>query len=257
MAVMKSFCGCMSVKSGTMVILAVDMLLYALTVAWSIYALATTPEKAERPLIKPEDIPKECNKNGTSEYKDLWWCWGLNEASTVMYNAAIGNLVYHAIHLIITIIAIYGATTDKSCPLLPAIILGFINWLLLAVGFGAVALVLMIYNPGKIELTTTISITAAAILFLVLLLYFWLCLVSHYQALRELESLAKDQVTIMQGGDIYPTDVKSTDPHYDDIPTDRTSITPPPAYSSPDMSKEHMDNDIPEIEDIKLDDPVK
>ena len=32
----------------------------------------------------------------------------------------------------------------------------------------------------------------------VLLLYFWLCIVSHYQALREIESLAKDKVHIMQ-----------------------------------------------------------
>jgi len=257
MAVMKTFCGCLSVKSGSQGLLAFDLLLYIALVVLSSMKLATPTENWESTMGKKEDSPRNCNE--TTDYKDTWWCQMVINMDTVEFTSAIVTLVYHCIMLIVTIIGIYGATSDKSCPLLPCIIFGFINWLMLAVGFGMVAMVLLIYNPGKVELSTSLAITSAALMFLVLLLYFWLCIVSHYQALREIESLAKDKVHIMQGDDMYgyPTDMKSTDPHYDDIPTDRTALTPPPAYSSPDMSKEHMDNDIPEIEDIKLDEKLE
>lgn len=256
MAVMKTFCGCLSVKSGTQAILAIDLLLYVGFVILSAIKLAKPTSEWESTMGEKDESPRNCNE--TADYKDTWWCQAVNNMASVEFASAVGNLVYNCVNLILTVIGIYGATSDKSCPLLPYIIFGFINWMLLAVGFGMVAIVLLIYNPGKVELTTSIAITAAALMVLVLLLYLWLCIVSHYQSLKEIESLAKDKVHIMQGGeDFYSSPDMHSDPHYDDIPTDRTSLTPPPAYSSPDMSKEPLEDDIPEIEDIKLDEAIE
>jgi len=257
MVVMKTYCGCLSVKSGSQGILGFTLLIYVAMVILGAMKLAQPTKDWESTMGKIDESPRNCNE--TADYKDTWWCQMVQGIETVEFTSAIVSLVWCCVNLVITIIGIYGATSDKSCPLLPYIIFDFINWLMMAVWIGMIALVLLIYNPNKVDMTTSVAMTAAAILFLVLLLYFWLCVVSHYQSLREIESLAKDKVHIMQG-DMYPydSDMKGADdPHYDDIPTDRTALTPPPAYSSPDMTKDHMEDDIPEIEDIKMDDHIE
>jgi len=254
MVVMKTFCGCLSVKGGSQAILGFYLLLNVGLVILGAMKLAG--EDWESTMGKIDESPRNCNE--TADYKETWWCQMVQGIETVEFTTAIVSLVWCCVNLVITIIGIYGATSDKSCPMLPYLIFEFMNWLIMAVWIGMIAMVLLIYNPSKVDMTTSISMTAAAIMFLVLLLYFWLCVVSHYQSLREIESLAKDKVHIMQG-DIYPydSDMKgANDPHYDDY-TDRTALTPPPAYSSPDMTKEPLEDDIPEIEDIKMDDNIE
>ena len=118
--------------------------------------------------------------------------------------------------------------TGKACLLLPYIILEFLQ----LVAFGAViiltvgedeenhgnddeheddddgdtvviavlstttmqVMVMAVYSPGDVEISTTISIGVIGVMVMVILFYLWLCAVSLYQSLKEIQNLGSDQV---------------------------------------------------------------
>ena len=85
-------------------------------------------------------------------------------------------------------------------------------------------MVMAVYSPGNVEISTTISIGVIGVrvcpieylLFLsffapkkksifkvmvmVILFYLWLCVVSLYQSLKEIQNLGSDQVSMSQKG---------------------------------------------------------
>jgi len=249
MAVMKTFCGCCSTRSGALTILAFNLLVYAGGILMSALRLGNP----DTTWAKEVDVPKECITNSTSEFKDSWWCTGLSDFGTVERDAAIGKLVMNSLLLLASLLAIYGVTSDKSLPMLPSLVGEFLLLLICYFGAGAVLVVLTIYAPGGIDITTSLAIGFLVLIVLVFLTYLWLCLVSHYQSLKDVEKMQrdKDQVEVMQypyGGEM---DVESKGGYMDDmdLPTERTNVTPPPEYTPPE--------DPPLIEDINLDDPLE
>jgi len=176
-------------------------------------------------------------------------------------DAAIAKLVVNVVLLICSILGIYGVTSDKSLPMLPCLAMEFLVWMILTLMAAAVVLVLVIYSPGGIDMSTSISLAVFVLIFVVFWLYLWLCLVSHFQTLRDIEKMGSDKVQTMQ----YPYDdevgeikVDTPDPHDGDYPTARTDVSPPPAYSPPpDALPDNLENDnIPDVEDINLDDTL-
>lgn len=145
--------------------------------------------------------------------------------------------------------------------MLPCLAMEFLVWMILTLMAAAVVLVLVIYSPGGIDMSTSISLAVFVLIFVVFWLYLWLCLVSHFQTLRDIEKMGSDKVQTMQ----YPYDdevgeikVDTPDPHDGDYPTARTDVSPPPAYSPPpDALPDNLENDnIPDVEDINLDDTL-
>ena len=51
-----------------------------------------------------------------------------------------------------------------------------------------------VYSPGDVEISTTISIGVIGVMVMVILFYLWLCAVSLYQSLKEIQNLGSDQV---------------------------------------------------------------
>ena len=112
------------------------------------------------------------------------------------------------------------STTGKACLLLPYIILEFLQ--LLAFGASIIltvgqheddgdgdsdtvviavlstrtmqVMVMAVYSPGDVEISTTISIGVIGVMVMVILFYLWLCAVSLYQSLKEIQNLGSDQV---------------------------------------------------------------
>ena len=54
-----------------------------------------------------------------------------------------------------------------------------------------------VYSPGDVEISTTISIGVIGVMVMVILFYLWLCAVSLYQSLKEIQNLGSDQVKIL------------------------------------------------------------
>lgn len=134
-------------------------------------------------------------------------------------------------------------SSGKACLLLPYIILEFLQLLGLAGSIVLTVLIMAVYSPGGLEISTTIAIGVIGIMIMVILFYLWLCVVSLYQSLKEIQNLGSDQVKIMQFQD-DPTitnqpynkfgtagDNKGYDPHSDDYP--RVDLDAPPSYRPP------------------------
>ena len=66
-----------------------------------------------------------------------------------------------------------------------------------------------VYQPGNVEISTTISIGVIGVMVMVILFYLWLCVVSLYQSLKEIQNLGSDQARIMviAMNDFYPRDL--------------------------------------------------
>jgi len=244
---MKMFCGCMSTKSGTMFILGMSILLYITGIAFSSMRLSSDSSIWFQNSIV---VPDECQAAG--DKKDSWWCSILNDLDTFERDIAVAKLVISVFLLIAAILAVYATTSGKRFLLLPHIVFEF---LCLAAYVGiliTVVLVLGVYAPGGIDLTTTISVGVLGAIFMVILFYLWLCVVSHYQIVGEIKDMAADKVKVLQFQNEFseegdPSMTKydrfnnSYDPHSDDYPTDDTS--PPPEYEPPS-------DDLAQLEDI-------
>ena len=112
------------------------------------------------------------------------------------------------------------STTGKACLLLPYIILEFLQLLAFAASIILTVgqheddgggesdtvviavlstrtmqvMVMAVYSPGDVEISTTISIGVIGVMVMVILFYLWLCAVSLYQSLKEIQNLGSDQV---------------------------------------------------------------
>jgi len=257
MAVMKTFCGCCSTKSGSLAILGFNLLMYT----GGIIVAAMRVGNPDTSWAKDIEVPKECGMNSTSDFKDSWWCNGLSDSTRVEEEFAIGKLVVNIVLLICSILGVYGVTSDISCPMLPCLVGEFLVWMLLTLMAGSVVLVLVIYSPGDVDMSTSVSVGVLVLMFIVFWMYLWLCLLSHYQTLKEIEGIGIDKVQPIQypyDDDVEQMKVDTPDPHYGDYPTARTDVSPPPAYSPPpDALPDKPDNDdIPDVEDINLDDKL-
>ena len=113
------------------------------------------------------------------------------------------------------------STTGKACLLLPYIILEFLQLLAFAASIILTVgqheddgdsdtvviavlstrtmqvMVMAVYSPGDVEISTTISIGVIGVMVMVILFYLWLCAVSLYQSLKEIQNLGSDQARIM------------------------------------------------------------
>jgi len=245
MAVMKTYCGCMSTKSGSQAIFGIYILIY---IGEIIFASMKLNGDSFGWFKSQLDLPEECN----ADKKDTWWCQALINSETVEKEIAISKVVFNSIFLIITIIAIYGTTSDRRFLLLPYIVIEFLNLLSYLAIIIAVLLVLGVYSPGGINMTTTLAIAVLAAIFMVILFYMWLCVVSHFQGLKEIQDITQDKVKVMQFANDFSNDDdaltkydrfnESYDPHSDDYPTGLSDVDEPPKYEPP--------SDAAKLEDI-------
>ena len=105
--------------------------------------------------------------------------------------------------------------TDKKGMMMPFIIFEFLSialWIALEV---LTVLVMAVYLTTSVDITTTVgtpqppyvesdtsycqvSVAVIMAIWTVLLFYLWLCVVSHYQILGEVQSMGSDKVKVLQ-----------------------------------------------------------
>lgn len=241
---MKTFCGCVSTKSGTQGIFGMYILIYIGEIIFGSMKLNLESTGWYKSQL---DLPEECN----TDKKDAWWCQALINSEVVEKEIAISKIVFNCIFMIITLIGIYGTTQDKRILLLPYLAIEFLNLLSYVAIIVAVLLVLGVYSPGDIDMTTTMAIAVLAAIFMVILFYMWLCVVSHFQSLKEVQDITSDKVKVLQFTNEFSNDddddaltkYDKYDPHSDDYPTGLTIVDDPPEYEPPSDSAQLEDID--------------
>jgi len=249
----------MSTKSGTLTIIGLGILIY---ITGIVFASLRLEEGAKGWVDDQIEIPAECKPAvgslSAGEDADAWWCKAIVDMQDVEKDVAIVKICVNSVLLVASLIGLYAAVMSKACLLLPYIILEFLQLL----GFGAciilTVMVMAVYSPGDVEISTTISIGVIGVMVMVILFYLWLCAVSLYQSLKEIQNLGSDQVKIMQFQEEPPYNKFDTaphntnagyDPHMDDYQTS-AGMDGPPSYRPPSSPR-------PPVDDAKIEDIVE
>lgn len=260
MSVMKTFCGCMSTKSGSLAIIGLGILLYISGIVLSSLRLQ---KDAPAWLNDQIEVPSECKAEDggvpAGESADTWWCKAIADMGTVEKDVAIVKICVNSVLLFASLIALYAAMMSKACLLMPYIILEFLQLLAIGGSIAITVLVMGVYAPGGVEISTTVAVGVIGVMVMVVLFYLWLCVVSLYQSLREIKNLGSDQVKIMQFQDDHHNppynkfgtaeDNAGYDPHSEDYPT-QAELDGPPSYRPPSSPR-------PPAQDAKVEDLVE
>jgi len=188
MAVMKTCCGCFSTKSGTFAVLLLYAAAYiACIVAISINLKGDKYEKwYKEAVIDSKEWQDECS--GTENMK-LWKCKTSFNMQYEIKGLFIGVIVSSCIFFVAIILALIGTAKDKHWPILPWIILEFIRLLFKTV---ILILVIILWAVNMSEGADTSNLIATSVIGAVILafyFYVWLCVVSHFQTIKEITDL--------------------------------------------------------------------
>jgi len=238
MSVMKTFCGCVSTKTGSLAILG----LYLLLALAEIVISSLKIDSGTYGEIKAGfEMPGECNN---TDNNNTWWCKVIRNDDNMERDTLIAKICISVIMLVTSFVGFIGVSYDKPKIILPFIIFEFLNILLWISLVVLTVLVLGVYLTTTVDITTTVSVAVIAAIWVVIMLYVWLCVVSHYQILGEVQSMGSDKVKVLQE---WEDDQKGNrydrfgdpDPHADDYPS-----SGPPSYVS---------NDDTKIDDVDVD----
>jgi len=188
MAVMKTCCGCFSTKSGTFAILLLYAAAYiACIVAISINLKGDKYEKwYKESVLDSKEWQEECS--GTENMK-LWKCKTSFNMQYEIKGLFIGVIISSCIFFVAIILALIGTAKDKHWPILPWIILEFIRLLFKTV---ILILVIILWAVNMSEGADTSNLIATSVIGAVILafyFYVWLCVVSHFQTIKEITDL--------------------------------------------------------------------
>jgi len=188
MAVMKTCCGCFSTKSGTFAILLLYAAAYiACIVAISINLKGDKYEKwYKESVLDSKEWQDECS--GTENMK-LWKCKTSFNMQYEIKGLFVGVIISSCIFFVAIILALIGTAKDKHWPILPWIILEFIRLLFKTV---ILILVIILWAVNMSEGADTSNLIATSVIGAVILafyFYVWLCVVSHFQTIKEITDL--------------------------------------------------------------------
>jgi len=188
MAVMKTCCGCFSTKSGTFAVLLLYAAAYiACIVAISINLKGDKYEKwYKESVLDSKEWQEECS--GTENMK-LWKCKTSFDMQYEIKGLFIGVIISSCIFFVAIIFALIGTAKDKHWPILPWIILEFIRLIFKTV---ILVLVIILWAVNMSEGADTSNLIATSVIGAVILafyFYVWLCVVSHFQTIKEISDL--------------------------------------------------------------------
>lgn len=237
----------MSTKSGTLAILGLYILL---AISGIVLSSVKISNDNFGEIQKQFDTPEECSTTG--EKNGTWWCKIITNQDNFEKDVCIAKIIINIFLLIFGVLALYGTTGGKAFFILPFIIYEFLTLVLFVGVIVLLVLVLGVYSPGGVDITTTVSVGVIGAIWTVILFYIWLCVVSHYQILREISNFGSDQIKVLQEWEEDAAMNKydrfdDPDPHADDYPMDQDDM--PPSYQPPLDSAKIEDID-PRVDDI-------
>jgi len=181
---MKVFCGCWPTRSGTLGIL----LCYGAIYIGGIVLLSLSLE---------EKFLEEKYKEGYDAYKcyanevikDTFWCNWMKQLLSVIRDWQIGIIVVLAVYILLDLIALFGTTKSSRWPLLPWMILEFIRIFVMVVCTVIAIIIWAVYMDDTEDTSYMIAAGIISMIFMAMFFYFWLCVVSYFQLLKEIEDI--------------------------------------------------------------------
>jgi len=238
MSVMKSFCGCVSTKTGSLAILGFYILL---AIGEVVLSSLKIDSGTYGQMQETFEMPVECTEGSNN---DTWWCKVIKDEDDIEKNVVVAKIVINIVLFLVCIIGFIGVSYDKPKMIMPFIVYEFLLLLLWITCVVLVVLVMAVYLTTSVDITTTVSVAVIGAIWTMLMFYIWLCVVSHYQILGEVQSMGSDKVKVLQEWEddqaINRYDrFNDPDPHADDYPS-----SGPPSY----MSQE----DVTKVDDVDI-----
>jgi len=258
MAVMRTFCGCLTTKTGSLSILLFYGLFYLLLVIFSAIQLNDPDLQSKWEAEIATDPENDC---ATGDNKDTWWCKAITESKTDVKTPLIVGIVIESICLITNILAIFGTSQNKQWFMLPWIIVEFLLLAIQCIGLVLLLIMMTVYWGDTGEDTSgAVMLGVAASGFTAFVCYVWLCVVSHFQILREMHKLGINSAKSMEN--VVPfVNEDDTDSFNDELtlhkevyPTSPARVmTPLPGGDDDDYhpEKNHVLDDGDDISDIE------
>lgn len=182
---MKVFCGCWPTRSGTLGIL----LCYGAIYIGGIVLLSMSLE---------ENYLKKWYQDGYDMYacydnevvKDSFWCnWMKQLLGDTIRDWQIGIIVVLSVYILLDLIALFGTTKSSRWPLLPWIVLEFIRIFVMMICTVVAIIIWAVYMDDTKDTSYMIAAGIISMIFMAMFFYFWLCVVSYFQLLKEIEEI--------------------------------------------------------------------
>jgi len=188
MAVIKTCCGCLSTKSGTYTVLFIHFIGYlASIIQLGIGLSGNQLQTFWNTTVLSTQIYSQCN---TTSFNSTWRCTALNDVGLDTKWVAIGLIITAAFLLVACIIAVVGTVKDSPWILMPWIVLDFLSFLTKLICCGmAIMMWTISLRASSADTSFLIAVSILVAVGLALSFYMWLCVVSHFQSLRELKEL--------------------------------------------------------------------
>jgi len=185
---MKVFCGCWPTRSGTLGIL----LCYGAIYIGGIVLLSLSLDKN----FNGKGL-EEWYKEGYDKYacienetvKDTFWCNWMKQLQGAIRDWQIGIIVVLSVYILLDLIALFGTTKSSRWPLLPWIVLEFIRIFVMMVCTVIAIIIWAVYMDDTKDTSYMIATGIISMILMAMFFYFWLCVVSYFQLLKEIEQI--------------------------------------------------------------------
>lgn len=232
---MKTCCGCLSTRSGTLSILLLYIVLY---IAGIIALGINLSDKQVSDWYSKQDAINDC-KAGTN--KDSWWCKSMDDFQYDIKAFCIAVVILLSLYLLFAIVAVFGTSRGNHWPLLPWIIMEFMRLVLMLTLFVMTIIIWAVYMEETADSSILIATGVIGAACLAFFFYLWLCVVSYFQLLREIAQLGLDHKVSPSHHAVTPfvmdSDMDKEEP-FDDTVSEHTA-------------KESLEDEVTPVSDVK------
>lgn len=248
MAVMKTFCGCMSTRSGAMTVLLLFLAVYLVGII--LFSIQLSGDEFH--TWYNTEIVKDDNNCLTGEHKDSWWCQLIQDTKSDINAVLIVGIILCSLLFVAVILAIFGISKGKAWLIVPWISMKFAVLVIGAVIFGLTIILMSVYWSVNEDSSTIIAVGIIGAAITAFLFYVWLCVVSHFQLLRELDKLGLSSLEHVEP--FHNEDGDTTmDENDDDYPTKSNLDNPNDEAYNPQDENPTL-TDTVSLEDAVIDD---
>jgi len=186
---MKVFCGCWPTRSGTLGIL----LCYGAIYIGGIVLLSMSlKEKYLEDWYKEYAIEKyACDKNEV--VKETFWCKAMGQLNEDNQKGIrdweVASIVILSVYILLDLIALLGTTKSSRWFLIPWIILEFLRVFAEMICTVIGIIIWAVYMDDAEDTSYMIAAGIISMMFMAMFFYFWLCVVSYFQLLKEIEEI--------------------------------------------------------------------
>jgi len=218
MTVMKVFCGCWPTRSGTLGIL----LCYGAIYIGGIVLLSMSlQENYLETWYQTYGIEKyDCK--GNEVVADTFWCKWMGQLTGTIRDWQIGVIVVLAVYILLDLIALIGTTKSSRWPLIGWIVLEFIRIFSMMICTIIAIIIWAVYMDDSKDTSYMIAVAVIGMMLITAFFYFWLCVVSYFQLLKEIAAIEE----IHKAGDSPMHKVKPfvADEYDNENPYDNLSV---------------------------------